>query len=458
MSNLEQVFNALHDVILEHFKVQRGGTAGSAFVAFEFGTPIPDDTFRLNPADTSLSPELAVEFMSHHANTVPLVQDMLFTRRQTTVDRQYSLLLAGATPVSESGMELLGRVRRDADAEFNQTLGVMAGSERFHPVYATPVNWYDETEIGNWSHISIKQGDNPPAPAQPRPKMDPNLKHWWVAAEAVKPLLNSRVTSQSLRRLEVSPVVQPEAPAPHRRKAMRRAAIEDGGQVAVMRAMPAARMANFAAVSDRPAATQAMLQVATPARMTLRTQFNAGDARVLTDVVAAQPAATPAPVAVKFNSIVAANATLELATAISTDATPQEVVSDQFSIDVSMCFVELRRPWLSDGLLSLRNWYVPGFAKGSFSLGPGAPDGTVDAGTLSLLPTACILIRDLEIKAQWSDDDGDAIESSSNLGGFNLFGREFDRNNATLRVPGMQSIAWICEPMPLLPPADEPTQ
>jgi hypothetical protein len=72
------------------------------------------------------------------------------------------------------------------------------------------------------------------------------------------------------------------------------------------------------------------------------------------------------------------------------------------------------------------------------------------------LPTACILIRNLQIKAQWSAQDDAAVEQSVNLGGFSLFGRSYDRNTATLTVPGMQSIAWVCEPMPTLPPENAP--
>jgi len=41
---------------------------------------------------------------------------------------------------------------------------------------------------------------------------------------------------------------------------------------------------------------------------------------------------------------------------------------------------------------------------------------------MPVLPTACIFIRNLTIRSQWSDDDLQVIESSASLGGFSMFG------------------------------------
>ena len=81
----------------------------------------------------------------------------------------------------------------------------------------------------------------------------------------------------------------------------------------------------------------------------------------------------------------------------------------------------------------------------------------MDPGILPILTVACILIRNLTIHAQWSEDDQKVLESSSHLGVFGLQGRSYDRNSATVTVLGMQSVAWICDPLPVLPPADAPT-
>src|SRR5262245_27471148 len=123
MSGLREIYAPLRNTVLERYSAQRGAAPGSAFVAFEFGTPVPEETFRLQDEARTLSPELAVEFLSHQSNTVPDVSDMMFRRSERTVEQQYGLLLAGATAVNAASAELLGNVKRDAAAQFDNTIG-----------------------------------------------------------------------------------------------------------------------------------------------------------------------------------------------------------------------------------------------------------------------------------------------------------------------------------------------
>jgi hypothetical protein len=444
MSGLEEVYGSLHDLILERFKAERGGNVGNAFVAFEFGTPIPYDTFRLRDDDHTLSPELAVEFLSQHANTVPEVKDMLFRRRPFTVDAQYGLMLAGATPVSASGMEMLGAVKRDAEPEYDKKLGSLIGPYRFRPVYATPVNWYDEAATESWTHLAIDRTDTPPPRPQGQPTLNPKLQMWRLASEAVQPVLRQRASTMTLRQMELSPsLAQRELVKPSR--AHLRAAVASNS-TSMHRTDATDRVSVTRAAAFREAALR-------PAGRTFGgdavTRF--GRARDFAAIVAdghvAQPAPSPEPAAVKIGSLVALDASWKIAVLLDAGAKQQDVVTNRFSIQVDVCVVSLYRPWLSDALLSLPGWFVPGYDKGEFSDRTNELDGP-----FAVLPTACILIRNLNITAQWSEQDHAAIENSVNLGSFNLLGRSFDRNSATLTVPGMQSIAWVCEPMPLLPP------
>jgi hypothetical protein len=122
--------------------------------------------------------------------------------------------------------------------------------------------------------------------------------------------------------------------------------------------------------------------------------------------------------------------------------------ANRLSIDFDMCIVLLNRPWFSDGFLDLKDWFVPGFRKGDFSDGPTIPD----AGALNSVPIACVLVRNLNVTAQWTAADRSALESAVHLGPFSLHGHDFDQNTGTLTVKGMQSIAWVCDKMPVLPP------
>lgn len=434
MSRLDEIFASLHDVILERFRAERGGEVGNAFVAFEFGTPIPDDTFRLQDPNRTLSPELAVEFMSQHSNTVPEVKDMLFRRRPYTVEGQYGLMLAGASPVDAATMDLLGAVKRTATADFDQTLGSLIGPYRYRPAYATPLNWYDETQQGNWTHLEISRSDAPPPSATP-PPVNPKLRNWRIAPEAVKAVLARPASATNIEQLSFARATNPKLTARS------------------MRLMNKARELNVGATMLRARPADTSVLMAAPQSPAVATNLESARRLDTTDIAVARPQLEPEAAAarVPIGSLIAADAAWNLEAAIEQEAQEQPVVTDQFSISLDICLVSLRRPWLSDALLTLPGWFVPGFKQGEFSVAD-----VEEAGPFAVLPTACILIRNLTINAQWSDEDSAAIEQSANLGGFNLFGRTFDRNSATLSVKGMQSIAWVCEPMSTLPPASAP--
>jgi len=456
MSRLDEVFEALHDVILERFRAEQGGDAGSAFVAFEFGTPIPDDTFRLNDPARTLSPELAVQFLSQHANTVPEVKGMLFRRRPYTVDEQYGLMLMGAMPADASSMDLLGAVKGEAAEKYKDTLGTLAPeSYRFRPVFATPLNWYDESQSENWTHISIDRSQTPPPRAEGKLTLDPALYKWRIASDTVQPALRQEVSRATFAQMKMMPAAESREISAQPRAATFAGA--SGQSAPRLAASP-----NVAVSAMRrpvePAVRQSVAASRMPARSSEFARVASLNVAVL-DTNRVTPAPAPPPPAVaapRMQSLLSLNASLQLANAIETDASQQAVATDQFGITVEVCMITLRRPWLSDAFLTLRGWYVPGYEKGEFADAKNEEDGP-----FALLPTACIVIRDLNITAQWSEEDHAAIEKSANLGGFNLFGRSFapsssDHNAATLTVKGMQSIAWVCEPMPLLPPASAP--
>lgn len=443
MSRLDDIFEALHDVILERFRAERGGQVGNAQVAFEFGTPIPEDTFRLKDPDRTLSPDLAIEFLSQHTDTVPEVRDMLFRRRPYSVAAQYGLMLTAAMPADASAAELLGAVKQQAAASYEHTLGSLIGPYRFRPVYATPVNWYDKADSGSWAHISISRGDNPPPRPQGKLKIDPKLRMWRIAPDALRPALDQKLSTAVIQQLDVTTPAQPLELTKRSRASLRLERFQPGTE-----AVRPVDLSRTAIASPRFAATRRTGEFSA-------VRGHAADFAALRETRAEPPQPAPPPprppAVSKFGSLLAVNATLHLANAIATDAQQHDVVTEQFGITVDICLVNLHRPWLSDAFLNVRGWFVPGFEKGEFSNGDDEEDGP-----FAILPTACILIRNLVITATWSDADKAVIEQAANLGTFSLFGRSFDHNTATLSVPGMQSIAWVYEPMPLLPPASSP--
>ena len=138
--------------------------------------------------------------------------------------------------------------------------------------------------------------------------------------------------------------------------------------------------------------------------------------------------------------------------AIMQTATVQPMTATSVAITFEHCIVTLTRPWFPQGFLLLRDWYLPGYSKGDFSHGTGP----ADTGLLPLVPTGFVAIRNLSIRANWSDQDRAAAQQSASFGPFSLVGRNFDANSGTLSCPGIQIIGWFLAPLPVLPPTTDP--
>jgi hypothetical protein len=97
------------------------------------------------------------------------------------------------------------------------------------------------------------------------------------------------------------------------------------------------------------------------------------------------------------------------------------------------------------------NWYVPGLKAGAIS-NPSNPD---TPGRMGLLPTALMVIRDLNIMANWNDRDVAELEKSFALGPFGK-GTSAKIIGQVLKCDGVQIIGCISERMPMLPPQSDP--
>ncbi len=425
-TSIGDVMSALEQLLLEHFKSINSGNATQPFLAFELGTPISDATFR-NPADpTKYSPALALEYLSRRANAVPAIQEHLFVETSNTVDGLYEILLQGSIPVDPASMELLGAIKKTATTDFEIVLRAASGiSDQFRPTYSDPVDWYDQSVSTNWTTIHIDRADqSASSPEQPQ-LFSKSLLQWHLAPVGLRSQLHMAASVSPLRS-----IASLQAAAPIARPAAIQASpgiFRPAGMTKISNAaLPRTAVTRVAKFNP---AIQASIDRQSERFLTLQ-RVDMGAKANLSPFLVVSPESPPIPL-----------------------PPPAPVKSDAFSIRVDVSIVKLRRPWLSDGLLNLTNWFVPSAAKGSFSNGTGASD----PGILPVLPVACILIRNLFVRAQWSEEDRKNREGSTHLGAFGLQGRSYDQNSATLTVPGMQSVAWICDPFPVLPPAAVPT-
>ncbi len=167
------------------------------------------------------------------------------------------------------------------------------------------------------------------------------------------------------------------------------------------------------------------------------------------------------------------------------------------SISITYALCEIERPWWLGDLFYMQNWYLVGNPKHAIS--DGSVDGQVqdkNQALLPMIPTHMLIVRDVRISAQSSDDwghDGEALSayanssssSSSSSGGgavgigpffagashsedhgqtdassgmqgdaSSSFGFSWD--GQTLEIKGSQIVAWLSEVVPATAPLDDP--
>ena len=403
---------------------------GTAFLAFEkLGVPISSGMFKLQPTDTALSPALAVERLSEIANAVLTVDSDSVVRSNRTIDNTVELLLLQAAPVAPDQLQSLGAVRNSANAAFDNTLGSLEGAFRYHPVYASPADWYDPQAAGNWTLHTLGQQQGPapappPTPPTPRP-VRVNRAQWRVLPSQMQPALSQPVRPTRPYFIQTA-ALRPAAAAP----VVRAAPISAPAQPQAMGAKPAiAALAQFAMSSPAVRAGLGLQSATSPA--------------------AAPPSPGLGTVVQALGPLAAAFANEQLSAA----GTPEPVAADNVSLSFEHCVVTLTRHWFPQILLMIKNWYLPGYRSGSFSAGTGVGD----AGLLPILAGGFVVIRNLRISAKWSAQDLAVVQGSTAFGPFSLVGRTYDAGSGTLSCPGMQIIAWFCEALPVLPPASDPS-
>jgi hypothetical protein len=411
----------LYDLLTEVY----ASTAGdSAFLAFEkLGVPISPGMFKLAPGDTTLSPPLAVERLSEIANAVLTVQGDSVERSSRSIDDMVEMLLLQAMPLRSDQLASFGATKDAASKNFDDAQAALSGPFQYHPVYASPVDWYDPSAGGNWTTHAIGQQQTqtttPPPTSPPRP-VQVSAANWRVLPTALQPALAQPVgethpllTSSALKTTAAATGARAQpapAPAPH----------------VMMTSMVARPVSTAAAAAFRPTAV-----AATPAAA----------------AAAPRPATSYAAMQM-YRPMMAAQASAQL----SAGATTRPVTTSSIGISFDHCVVTLTRHWFPEVFLLTKNWYAPGYAAGSFSGGKGAGD----EGLLPLVATGFVAVRNLRISANWSADEQATVQGSAAFGPFSLIGRSYDAASGTITCPGMQIIGWFLETLPVAPPAGDP--
>lgn len=409
ISNLMQ---NVYDFFIDVYSNLEGTRPGQAFLSFEkFGITVSPNDFRLRSSEPQFSLAKAVEVTSSITDALPQISAENFIRTGKSIEEFYQVMLAAAeflaTPTAADvatteAVAQFAQLKRRALEEFDNTLrGSMDGATQFHPVSATPSDWFDESNEGNWLTQTFSVDDDRLSPAGGRlPTAMNNPWAWSVVPKELSARLRGSASSGGLfdflgRIVEELGHLNPTASA----------VVETAG--------------TLTRVIDSLASEESSSE--------------SGD---------------------DFDPELIGKLGLMLLPQIKSllsRSQSQTVSSSKFKLSFKYCLVRVSRPWLSQALLFNREWFMRRHERGEFSTGTVVDNH----GLFPALPTAFIVARDVNIQADFTQEDRAAAERAASFGPFTLVGRAFGSNS--ISMPGMQIIGWICEAMPQLPPNSDPS-
>ncbi|MBO9619424.1 MAG: hypothetical protein J7539_10355 [Niabella sp.] len=440
--DLDNLIDNIRDFFLKQYNTSNNSGNDATYVAFEpLGHVVAPDDFKLNG---TFNDTVAREQLSLIADAVPAIDALFIADGLNKFSDAYGNLLASVQFCDKNitgdvtpYLSLFGDIKSKAQQQFTSEASIEDPNMQIYVCNGSPGGWYDK-DSAIWQHQSFTSTSSvTQTPAQPvLPvlwKLTP-IQSKIADNPAVVKILNTPVIADKLRMLNIGALsiggAATAIPAQHATTAP---------SLAIPMAAPlmtARAPQPIAAVStNRPPTT-----VSTPPLRTINTG-----------------AASDAPMNKEeyqtINTALPLNKMVLLNRAIGNDNNTQTgtVDSKEFTMDFYYSLVYLNRPWVAANLLQeAKLWFAVAQKAGAYS--SGADDNT-NKGILRAVPKAMIVIRSLNITAQWSDTDKQAAGSAYGLGSFNITNSSFTNN--TLTAPGIQIIGWVCEVLPELPVNDD---
>jgi hypothetical protein len=433
MTDLNKLIQSVYDYFQKKYGVDTGSLGpGSLFLAFDkLATNLSVSDFKSSPTDKEINSAVALQHGSDLVNFVAQLDSEGFVAPRgdlsPSIDEQYSLLISASQYHSQSAadnaaalfLELKGQALRKFDeSKMNMNL------TDFWPASFTPQFWFNDQDPTIWSTYSTATSSESGTPS-PTPTVPPKVKlgdwRWRVITPEAAPKL------QTVRQLQAMP-----ASVALNTAAMRSLAAEP--LPAATRAVPGPSATMT--MSPKPVSLTSKAPVSKPAATVLSARPS----------LAANVAVLPKPQVARVSPLTAKNLALSN---VVLNLPAQPVSSSNFELSFRYCLVTFSRPWLSATFLNAANWYIPGLQSGD--CGSGKYESS--ALPFAFLPAKFIVVKDLNITAQWSEEDRKYINNSASFGPFWV---EKESNSNTLKHPGMQILAWLCQVMPVLPPVSDP--
>jgi len=150
----------------------------------------------------------------------------------------------------------------------------------------------------------------------------------------------------------------------------------------------------------------------------------------------------------------------------STEETQSHMDANKFELKAELITVQIRRPWMNSILFNMKHWWMTGIRENGISNGTLTDN---DTGLMPLIPTAFIVARNVSITADFSAQDTSHFVSESTRSGSSGWGPfgsggyyrhsrnensrfHSEHQGGTIKLPGLQLIAWISNITPPAPP------
>ncbi len=459
MAEMTDLIQTLCDSLQSQFgSAGDGAGAGGLFLAFErLGIGLSANDFKLQAGDPGFNPAVAAQHGSTLVDFVAQIDpDGFIVPRgdlSPTLTGQYQQILGGASygvqPAGDAALTAFLQSKGIAQRTFDESQVSVDLGQSYWTASFVPAVWYDDQDGTLWQTYSSSSTESTGTPAATPPNPTPpafvpRTWNWRVVTPEAAPEL------ATVRSLQAVPAAQRSTSEVFLAK------------MAPVQAAPSnpAVTSGPATLSEIAAPRVSALQVSTlrfaPRVAAASPMLFAGGIRSTTavssaasaDLASAQIISLPqrAP-AMRLNPLTVTNAATS---AVVSSLPVQPVSSSGFVMSFQYCVVNVSRPWLSGDFLLQGNWFVPGLQAGDLSQGKYA----TGAQRFAFLPAKMLIIKGLNIQAQWSDADRAVAQSAASLGPFSLINSRFDQNGLT--APGMQILGWFCQVVPLLPPLADP--
>ena len=448
----DNLIQEIHDFFLNQYNGSLDGT--NTFLAFEpLGLMVSPNDFQFNG---SFNATVAQQQVSIMADTVPAISDVFEPDAFNKVSDQYGQLVGDGNNLvgtlefcnnnvdpgqTDQYLAYFGFLKKIAQQKFSQSgeqASILDPAAQVAACNVTPSTWYDPA-----SPIWQQKNFQSATPATTTTPTVPVL-NWKLGLNLQKAPVTDTVyntLNTHLKLLDVATVITQPAPT---------AATQPAATTTPAPAshIMLARSSAFSARQAQPATTQPVQ----------RMQLLRSDAIMARPIITQEKPLMLSKVnysalrtAVPFSQMVNVNRVIGL----NNNAVTQPVNSSQFSINFSYSLVRIERDWMYQPLIDKASlWYSLTNMAGDYSTGKNSGD---NQGLLRCIPKAMIVVKDLNISAQWSAADMQMAASSFGFGCFNISGSApLTSANQQLSAPGIQVIAWICEVLPQLPVNSDP--